>query len=83
MDVSWATEKPKVEGIYWRRTDEKSAPYLVIVFQGPTGLMARIVEEPVNWRMSWCDDKPIDSAIEAYTGGAWAGPLRRRGEVRP
>jgi hypothetical protein len=75
MDVSWATEKPKLQGLYWRRTDEKSAPYLVIVFQGPTGLMARIVEKPVNWRESWCENNPIDSLVEAFTGGAWCGPL--------
>jgi hypothetical protein len=78
MDVEWTTDKPKVAGIYWRRTDEKSVPYLVIVFEGPTGLMARIVEEPVNWRASWCENKPIDSPVEAFTCGAWAGPLAQR-----
>jgi hypothetical protein len=37
--------------------------------------MARIVEKPVNWRESWCENNPIDSLVEAFTGGAWCGPL--------
>ena len=62
-------------GVILATDRQKSAPYLVIVFQGPTGLMARIVEKPVNWRESWCENNPIDSLVEAFTGGAWCGPL--------
>jgi hypothetical protein len=82
MDVEWTSEKPKVAGLYWRRADKLNSSYLVLVFQGPIGLVARIVEEPVEWRASWCQNNPIDSAIETFTGGTWAGPLGAADEVR-
>ena len=78
MDVEWTTEQSKAAGLYWRRADKLNISYLVIVFAGPTGLMARIVEESVEWRASGCENNLIDSAVETFIGGTWAGPLAQR-----
>jgi hypothetical protein len=78
MDAIWTGEKPKVSGLYWRRNRDQGIPYLTIVFQGPTGLEVRIVEQPINWGTSGCENDPIERPVEVFSCGAWAGPLAPR-----
>jgi len=74
----WTNEKPTVPGLYWRRNGEHQVPYLALVFKGPNGLLARIVEEPKNSELSWGDNGSLERAVEGITSGAWAGPLAPR-----
>jgi hypothetical protein len=75
MNVIWTAQRPEVSGLYWRRNSDHGVPYLTIVFEGPDGLKVRIVEQPKNWGTSGCENDPIERPVEAFSCGAWAGPL--------
>ena len=73
--ITWTTAKPKIPGTYWRRNGERDRPYMMIVLEGPTGLIAWIIEEPVNGEVRWCESQRYNYPIEELVGGGWAGPL--------
>lgn len=77
MDVIWTAQRPKVCGLYWRRNSDQGVPSLTIVFEGPNGVKVRIVEQPINWGASGCENDPIERPVEAFSCGAWA--LKRFG----